>query len=94
MDRYTAAHSALNALDPDPMAHWRTELLILHTKDIRGMLESSLPDHPDPERANEIMVRSLLSGGALPEGNRVPSWIWRGAPTNSEAVSGYNEGLT
>lgn len=92
--RYNIAFSALNALDPDPKAQWRTELQVLHQTEIRGISESSLPDHPDPQRAKEIFARSLLSGGAPPEGDKVQSWIWRGAPTNPDAVSGYNEGLT
>ena len=92
-DRYTTAYSALNALDTDPMAQWRTELLVLHIKDIRGLSEPSLPDHPDPERASAILARMLLSGGGFPEGNNTPSWIWRGAPTSADAVSGYNECL-
>ena len=91
-ERYNIAHSALNALDPDPAAQWRTALLVLHTKDIRGVSEPSLPDHQDPERANAALKRMLLSGGAFPEGNHTPSWIWRGAPTSADAVSGYNEG--
>ena len=90
-DQYTAAHSALSALDTNPKADWRTELLILHTKDIRGVSEPSLLDHPDPERASAILARTLLSGGALPEGNHMPSWIWRGAPTSADAVGGYNK---
>ena len=92
-ERYNTARSALDALDPDPVAQWRIELLVLHTKDIRGVSEPSLPNHPDPERASAILTRILLSGGAFPEGNNTPSWIWRGAPTSTDAVSGYNEGF-
>ena len=90
--RYTAAYSALCTLDTDPEAQWRMELFVLHAKDIRGVSEPSLPDHPDPERASAILARMLLSGGVFPEGNHSPSWIWRGAPTSTDAVSGYNEG--
>lgn len=93
-EKYTAARSALDALDPDPAASWRTVLLVLHAKDIRGISEPSLPDHPDPERATAILARTLLSGGVVPDGNHTPSWIWRGAPTSVDAVSGYNEGLS
>ena len=92
-DWYTTAYSALNTLDSDPKAEWRTELLVLHAKDIRGMSEPSLPDHPDPERARAILARTLLRGGALPEGNHMPSWIWRGVPTSADAMDGYNECL-
>ena len=91
-DRYTAAYSALDALDTDPTAEWQTEFRALHANDIRGVSEPSLPDHPDPERASAILARTLLGGGVHPEGNHTPSWIWRGAPTSDGAVSGYNEG--
>jgi len=91
-DRYSTAYPALCALDTDPTAKWRTELHVLNANDIRGVSEPSLPDHPDPERASAILARRLLNGGAHPEGNHMPSWIWRGAPTSDGAVSGYNEG--
>lgn len=92
-DRYTTAYSALSALDTDPAAKWRTELLILHEKDIRGISETSPPDHPDPKRASAILGRTLLNGGVPPEGNRTVSWIWRGVPTIDDSVGGYNECL-
>jgi len=85
--------SALSALDTDPAAEWRTELLTLHEKDIHGVSETSPPDHPDPKRARAILGRTLLNGGVLPEGNRAVSWIWRGAPTSDDSVGGYNECL-
>lgn len=91
-DRYSTAYPALCALDTDPTATWRTELQTLNASDIRGVSEPSLPDHPDPDRASAILARRLLSGGAYPEGNHMPSWIWRGAATSDGAVSGYNEG--
>lgn len=92
-DRYTTAYTALDALDPDPAARWRTEFHALHAADIRGVSEPSVPDHPDPDRASAILARTLLNGGAHPEGNHTVSWIWRGAPTSDDAASGYNEGL-
>ena len=92
-DQYTIAYSALDALDSDPAAPWRTELHVLNASDIRGVSEPTLPNHPDPERARAILARTLLSGGAYPQGNHMPSWIWRGAPTSDDAVGGYNEGL-
>lgn len=93
-DKYTAAYSALDALDPDPAAKWRTELLVLREEDIRGISEPLLPEHPDPERANAILARTLLSGGAFLEGSHMPSWIWRGAPTGPGEASGYSECLS
>ena len=92
-DKYTVAYSALDTLDSNSSAPWRIELLVLHAKDIRGVSEPSLPDHPDPDRASAITARMLLSGGAFPEGDHTTSWIWRGVPTSVDAVSGYNEGL-
>lgn len=91
-DRYTTAYSALGALDTDLKAQWRTELSVLRAEDVRGISEPSLPDHPDPERASAMLARMLLKKGVFPEGSHVPSWIWRGAPTNDDAVDGYNEG--
>ena len=90
-DRYRTAYSALRALDLDPKAKWRTELLILHERDVRAISEPSPPSHPDPARASAILARTLLNGGVLPEGNRTLSWIWRGVPTSTDAVDGYNE---
>ena len=92
-ERYTTARSALDTLDTYPTAQWQTELLVLHAKDVRGVSEPLLPDHPDPEWVSAILARMLLSGGVFPEGNHTPSWIWRGAPTSTDAVTGYNEGL-
>ena len=93
-DKYRAARSALDALDPDPVAPWRRELLILQAKDIRGMSEPKLPDHPDPERAKAIQTRALLNGGVFPDGTQTLSWIWRGVPTRPEGATGYDEGLS
>ena len=91
-DKYRAARSALDSLDPDPKAPWRDELLVLETKDVRGMSEHTSPDHPDPERAKAIQARMLLNGGVFPEGGQTLSWIWRGVPTEPEGAAGYNEG--
>ena len=77
----------------NPTAQWQTELFVLHEKDIRAMSEPAPLSHPDPERASAIRARTLLSGGALPDGSHAVSWIWRGAPTSADAISGYNEGL-
>ena len=93
VDKYRAAHSALDALDPDPAASWRHDFLTLKAGDIRGMSESMLPDHPDPDRAKAIQARKLLNGGVFPQGSQTLSWIWRGVPTGPEGATGYNEGL-
>ena len=87
-DQYNTAYTALGVLDLDPKAHWRAELFVLHENDIRGVSDPSLPDHPDPERASTILAKTLLSGGAFPEGHRMPSWIWRGAHTSTDVVGG------
>lgn len=92
-DKYRAAYSALNVLDPDPGAEWRREFLYLQPKDVRGISEPSLQDHLDPARAETVRARTLLSGGAYPEGNRTISWIWMGFPTDSKSgTPQYNEG--
>lgn len=93
-EKYRSARLALDALDPNPKAPWRIELQVLNQTDIRGMSEPEMPNHSNPERASAVLDRMLLSGGVFPEGNTKSSWIWRGAPTNAEAVSGYNEGLS
>ena len=88
------SHTRLSVrLTQTPQAEWRAELFVLHEKDIHGMSEPSLPDHPDPECASMILGRTLLNGGVPPDGNHSLSRIWRGAPTSTEAVSGYNECL-
>lgn len=91
-ERYTTAFSALNILDTNPKAQWRTELQVLNVNDIRGMSEPLLPDHPDPEHAKAVLERMLLNGGVFPDGNQSSSWIWRGGHVSTDAVSGYNEG--
>ena len=93
-DKYRAAHSALDTLDPDPKASWRNELLVLEVKDVRGMAEPKPLDHLDFERANAAQARILLPGGVFPEGSQTISWIWRGVPTGSEDVTGFNEGFS
>lgn len=92
-DKYRAARSALDALDPDPTASWRHELLILEAKDVRGMSEPKPSDHPDPERANAIQTRTLLGGGVFPQGGQTLSWIWRGVPAGPDGAAGYSEGM-
>lgn len=91
-EKYSAARLTLDTLDSDPKAQWRKELEVLNQSDIRGMLEPELQNHSNPKHASATLGRMLLSGGAFPQGNTTTSWIWRGAPTNAEAVSGYNEG--
>ena len=93
-DKYRAAHSALDTLDPDPKASWRNELLVLEVKDVRGMAEPKPLDHLDFERANAAQARILLPGGVFPEGSQTILWIWRGVPTGSEDVTGFNEGFS
>ena len=91
--KYRAARAAIDALDPDPTASWRDDFLPLRDQDIRGMSEPKPSNHPDPERARAIQARTLLSGGAFPDGGQVLSWIWRGVPVGPEDAMGYNEGL-
>lgn len=92
-DKYNTACSALNTLNPDPSASWCHKFLILQAKDICGMSELKLPDHPDPEHTRVIQERTMLNGGVHPEGGQTLSWIWRGVPMGPEGTTGYNEGL-
>ena len=69
-DKYRAACSALDTLDPDPAASWHNELLILQAKDIHGMSEPKLPNHPDLECAKAIQTRALLNRGVFPDGTQ------------------------
>jgi len=92
-DKYRVAHSALDALDPDPMASWCHELLVLQAKDVHGMSEPKQSDHPDPEHANAIGTRTLLGGGVFPQSGQTLSWIWRGVPAGPKGATRYNEGM-
>lgn len=77
--KYHSALKSLQALDKDEEAGWRSEFLELGGDDLRSLSEPKLPSAPTRDRALEIQARSLLNGGALPEGTRTISWIWRGA---------------
>jgi hypothetical protein len=76
--KYRHALKMLQALDPGGGSDWCSEFLELRKQDVRCLSEAELPDAPTPERADELRARTLLNGGALPEGNRTVSWIWRG----------------
>ena len=86
--KYRRAFTALKALDPDGKLDQRSEFLELRSQDVRGMSQAELPDAPTRERAEELRKRTLLNGGAAPEGHRTISWIWRGSfKGNSEDPS-------
>ena len=61
------------------------------------MSEAEMPSAPTKERMEEHQTRTLLKGGAMPEGNRTVSWIWRGSlkdDSRDHAVQReYGEGL-
>lgn len=92
--KYRNAFAMLKVLDKSEDAEWRSEFLELRNQDVRYMSEMELPNAPTRERAEELCARSLLGGGAIPEGNRTVSWIWRGSlkpKGDLGAESGHDE---
>ena len=77
--KYRHAFQMLRVLDSSDHPEWRSEFLELRPQDVRSMGEGELPSAPTRERAEELQARTLLNGNVLPEGNRIISWIWRGA---------------
>ena len=77
--KYRHAFAMLQTLDRCEGSEWRWEFLELKNQDVRGLSEVELPNAPTRERTEELQARSLLSGNAIPEGNRTISWIWRGS---------------
>lgn len=93
VNKYRNAFTRLHALDWDEGSEWRVEFLELRKDDVRGLSEMELPKAPTRERAEELQARSLLNGGAVPEGNRTVSWIWRGSLKGGLEDQGeYNKG--
>jgi hypothetical protein len=94
--KYRHALKMLGALDRCEVSEWRLEFLELRDQDVRSMSEAKLPDAPTRERAEELQARSLLNGGAVPEGNRTVSWIWRGSlkggSAEQDGLGEYGEG--
>ena len=94
--KYRHAFAMLQVLDQHGEAEWHLEFLKLRGQDVRGMLETELPNAPTRERAEELHARSLLSGNVTPEGNRTVSWIWRGSLKGSfgdqDGQDEYGEG--
>lgn len=78
--KYRNAFASLQALcQGEKSAEWRREFFELRNQDVRGLSEAELPNALTQERAEELQARALLNGGAVPEGNRTVSWIWRGS---------------
>jgi hypothetical protein len=75
--KYRHAFSMLCSLDPD--GKWTSEFQELGKQDVRCFAEAELPEASTEERQQELHARTLLNGGAEPEGNRRISWIWRGS---------------
>jgi hypothetical protein len=67
--KYRHALAMLQSLDQCETSEWRSEFLELRNQDVRGLSQAALPNAPTQERAEELQARSLLNGGALPEGN-------------------------
>ena len=76
--KYRHAFAMLHVLDPNG-SEWCSQFKELGKQDIRCFSEPELPDAPTQERREELQARTLLGGGAIPEGNRKVSWIWRGS---------------
>ena len=95
--KYRHALTSLQALDQSGESKWRSKFLELRDQDVRGLSEPELPNARTKERAEELQARSLLNGGAMPEGNRTVSWIWRGSigggPGEQGGQDEYGEGL-
>ena len=90
--KYRHASKMLRALDPSDNFKWQSEFCELRPQDVRGIAQPELPTAPTQERAEELLARSLLNGGGLPEGNRTVSWIWRGSLRDSDGQTEYGEG--
>ena len=94
--KYCHALTALQALDWCGRSEWRSEFLELRKQDVRCLSQAELPDAPTQERAEQLHARTLLNGGAVPEGNRTVSWIWRGSLKDGSEDRGrqdeYGEG--
>lgn len=93
--KYRNSLARLEALEESTEPEWRSEFLDLGVNDIRALDESELPKAPTEERARKLQERALLNGGALPEGSRTVSWIWRGSlrdPGTKDVHSEYGEG--
>ena len=94
--KYRYAHNMLQALDLSNSPEC-SEFLELKLQDIRCMSEAEMPSAPTKERMEERQARTLLNGGAMPEGNQTVSWIWRGSlkdDSGDHAVQReYGEGL-
>ena len=95
--KYRHAFAALQVLDQSGKSEWRSKFRELRDQDVRGLSEPELPNARTRERAEELQARSLLNGGAMPEGNRTVSWIWRGSIGGGPGEQGrsdeYGEGL-
>ena len=94
--KYCHALTALQALDWCSRSEWRSEFLELQKQDVCCLSQVELPDAPTQEHAEQLHARTLLNGGAVPEGNRTVSWIWRGSLKDSSEDRGrqdeYGEG--
>ena len=90
--KYRHALTMLQSLDQRKTSEWRSEFLELRSQDVRCLSQAELPNAPTQERAEELQARSLLNGGAMPEGHRTVSWIWRGSLKDSFGdKGGYDE---
>jgi len=97
ISKYRHALVMLRALDTCGGSEWRSEFGELRKQDVRYLSQAELPYAPTQERADELHARTLLNGGATPEGNRTVSWIWRGSltggPEDQDRQDEYSRGL-
>ena len=89
--KYRHAFKTLQTLDPSDNFKWQSEFHELRPQDVRGLAQPELPSAPTQERAEELLARSLLNGGGIPEGNQTVSWIWRGLLKDSDGQTEYSE---
>ena len=67
--KYRHAFMMLQALDSHGGSEWCTEFQELQKQGVHYLSQAELPDAPTQEHADELHARTLLSGGAVPEGS-------------------------
>ncbi|KAA1478738.1 hypothetical protein DENSPDRAFT_788380, partial [Dentipellis sp. KUC8613] len=90
--RYNAARKALDALEPDEDASWRTRLLPLSQGDLVDPSGDNGEDDDHPNQTKKAVLERRRQR-ALGEGRREIPWIWRTIQPDSRDVP-HGEELT